>query len=96
MKITPSIDRVLKLNSKAIALAVRNEMEDFHVANLTDTQMKELNPLIRNAIYSFMKAHLKQEKWLPLHYKMIPDYWEEPVDIYAKQKKELAAQRKIK
>lgn len=33
-----------------IAIAVRNEMEDFHCEHLTDSQMKELNPIIRNAI----------------------------------------------
>jgi hypothetical protein len=38
--------------AKVIAMEVRNSMEDFHAKHLTDEQMKELNPIIRNAIYS--------------------------------------------
>jgi len=38
--------------AKIIAMEVRNSMEDFHAKHLTDKQMKELNPIIRNAIYS--------------------------------------------
>lgn len=30
---------------------VRNEMEDFHVKYLSDAQMKELSPIIRQAIF---------------------------------------------
>ena len=35
-----------------IAAVVRNSMEDFHCKYLSDAQMKELNPIIRNAIYT--------------------------------------------
>ena len=38
--------------AKLIAAAVRNAMEDFHVKYLSDKQMEELNPIIRNAIYT--------------------------------------------
>jgi hypothetical protein len=38
--------------AKIIAVVVRNSMEDFHCKYLSDAQMKELNPLIRNAIYT--------------------------------------------
>jgi len=38
------------LLAKLIAAYVRNNIEDFHCKYLTDAQMKELNPLIRNAI----------------------------------------------
>lgn len=34
-----------------VAMSVRNAMEDFHVANLSDEQMAELNPIIRQAIF---------------------------------------------
>lgn len=40
--------------AKAIAFHVRNAIEDFHVMYLSDEQMRELNPLIRNAIYTFL------------------------------------------
>lgn len=85
MKITKEEDNQIKILSKAIALAVRDNIEDFHVKHLTDTQMKELNPLIRDAVYSFLKAHRKGVTWLALHYQRIPSYWEEPVDIYKKR-----------
>lgn len=35
-----------------IAMEVRNSMEDYQVKYLTDEQMQELNPIIRNAVYS--------------------------------------------
>jgi hypothetical protein len=42
-----------------VAMAVRNEMEDFHHEHLSDEQMAELNPIIRNAIATalFSLAH---------------------------------------
>src|SRR5258708_6012326 len=33
-----------------VAMTVRNAMEDFHCEHLTDEQMRQLNPIIRNAI----------------------------------------------
>ena len=42
----------LNFKSKVIASYVRDNMEDFHCEHLSDAQMKELNPLIRNAIYT--------------------------------------------
>lgn len=63
---------------------VRDNIEDFHVAYLTDTQMKELNPLIRDAIYTGLVA-LEESKsdnsaleWLVQTAKMVPGYWENP------------------
>lgn len=46
--------------AKAVAYYVRNGIEDFHVKYLSDEQMRELNPLIRNAIYTFL-VDFKQE-----------------------------------
>ncbi|MCM1140959.1 MAG: hypothetical protein NC453_20505 [Muribaculum sp.] len=40
--------------AKAIAVYLRNQIEDFHVKYLSDEQMRELNPLIRNAVFSFL------------------------------------------
>lgn len=80
-KISRSLDRQIKTEAKAIALAVRNGMEDFHINNLTQEQMKELNPIIRNAIYSFIRAKFEDISSLKLHYASIPTYWEDPVKI---------------
>lgn len=46
--------------AKAIAVYLRNQIEDFHVEYLSDEQMRVLNPLIRNAIYSFLLDYEKQ------------------------------------
>lgn len=40
--------------AKCIASFVRNGIEGFHADYLSDEQMRELNPLIRNAIYTFL------------------------------------------
>jgi hypothetical protein len=69
--------------AKFIAIVVRNEMEDFHVENLDDTQMRKLNPIIRNAICDalHMMANGDDPKIAPsvaLNLSRIPSYWEEP------------------
>lgn len=71
-----------------IAMHVRNQMEDFHVEHLSDSQMKALNPIIRQAIYDMLimthteprdkkeeQSRKKEIDWLIM---MIPDYWEIP------------------
>lgn len=40
--------------AKAIAALIRNQIEDFHVNYVSDNQMRNLNPLIRNAIFTFL------------------------------------------
>lgn len=40
--------------AKAIAVHVRNGIEDFHWKYLSDENMRELNTRIRNAIYTFL------------------------------------------
>ena len=42
------------LLSKSIAAFIRNQIENFHANHLSDDEMKELNPLIRNAVYSYI------------------------------------------
>lgn len=70
--------------SKFIAISVRNELEDFHVKHLSDNQMKELNPLIRNGIYSalFSLANTDRDRsahaYVDFLSKSIPNYWEDP------------------
>ncbi|MBN8564538.1 MAG: hypothetical protein J0L70_28810 [Leptolyngbya sp. UWPOB_LEPTO1] len=67
-----------------IAMTVRNEMEDFHCKYLSDAQMQELNPLIRNAIVTALhtaRNYSEDEasyEWVNFQLKLIPEYWEEP------------------
>lgn len=74
----------MKIISKIIALSVRNNIETFHVNYLTDDQMKELNPLIRNGIYDALFALANHHKnayckeWVGFHLRRIPNYWEDP------------------
>ena len=90
--------------SRIIAMHVRNQMEDFHCEHLADDEMKELNPIIRNAIYEalhslFLMRHGKNQSqriygamqvnyWLM----MAPDYWEPPglADDTAKRLQQLS------
>lgn len=67
-----------------IAMVVRNAMEDFHCEHLTDEQMRELNPIIRNAIYTALHASANvgtsegADKFVEFQISLIPRYWEEP------------------
>ena len=71
-------------HSKYIAIVVRNAMEDFHCNHLSDKQMKELNPIIRNAIYTAIYAYEASEKsnmskaFVVSALSLIPKYWEKP------------------
>ncbi|MDD3473333.1 MAG: hypothetical protein PHS86_11155 [Syntrophaceae bacterium] len=82
--IDSQIENMLKLHTFIIAIVIRNAMEDFHCKHLSDEQMAELNPLIRNAVYTALYAsHLseKSEKWenyIEYQRSMIPPYWEKP------------------
>ncbi len=60
-----------------VAMHVRNEMEEFHHKYLTDEQMAELNPIIRQALIdAFVAGFTPLERaWLSLQ---VPDYWEIP------------------
>ena len=67
-----------------IAMVVRNAMEDFHCEHLTDSQMKELNPIIRNAVCTALHAFNnyaeadEAARFVDFHFRMIPKYWEKP------------------
>ena len=64
--------------AKTIAIVVRNQMEDFHCKHLSDAQMKELNPIIRNAIYTTLVQLKEHPVELSMYAKLfIPDYWED-------------------
>ena len=70
--------------AKYIATVVRNAMEDFHCKHLSDAQMEELNPVIRNAVYTAIYAFESRkesrisETFVDFHLMSIPKYWEEP------------------
>ena len=67
-----------------IAMVIRNAMEDFHCEHLTDDQMKELNPIIRNAVCTALHAFNNYEhadaatRFVDYNFAMIPKYWEQP------------------
>jgi hypothetical protein len=67
-----------------IAMVIRNAMEDFHCEHLTDEQMKQLNPIIRNAVCTALHAFNNYEKadaaarFVDYNFRMISKYWEKP------------------
>jgi hypothetical protein len=71
-------------NALVVALLVRNALEDFHAANLSNAQMKELNRLIRYTLYEaitqieVMAGTPEGEEFLAWVVTRIPDYWEIP------------------
>jgi RecB family exonuclease len=78
--------------ARYLAMVVRNAMEDFHGQYLSDAQMKELNPIIRNALCSALYALENYEKserarkFVDFHWQLIPSYWEEPeIDDFLKR-----------
>ncbi len=78
-----TLKKVLTTNNnylaKALAAYVRYHIEDFHSRHLSDEQMRELNPLIRNAIFTMLEdisegRYFKISGLLRLN---LPDYWED-------------------
>jgi len=67
-----------------IASVVRNAMEDFHSRHLSDEQMKELNPIIRDAICTALFAEenydrsIAAQNFVDFNIRLIPGYWENP------------------
>ena len=74
----------LKMTALYVAMVTRNAMEDFHCQHLSDEQMKEFNPLIRDAVYNALHAYarfetsVKAQRFVQYHTKMIPSYWQMP------------------
>ena len=81
--IDKKIQAGMKSQAKVISIVIRNAMEDFHTKHLTDAQMKELNPIIRNAVYTaiysiqYCKDSDRLLGFLDNQAKMIPGYWED-------------------
>jgi hypothetical protein len=77
-QLTPRQQHVLLL-----AIYVRNSLEDFHVKHLSNSQMKELNMLIRQRLYDVVSAiedESDNQKLLGYLVAQIPDCWEIPSD----------------
>ena len=78
------IQEGMKFQSRYISIVIRNAMEDFHSQHLSDAQMKELNPVIRNAVYTalytmqYCKDSVRVQEFMDSQVGMIPGYWEEP------------------
>ena len=74
-----ALENDLNFKAKAIAAYIRMYMEDFHHNHLSDEQMKELNPIIRNAIYTFLVDEMDKNT---IHISSVcrlnlPPYWED-------------------
>lgn len=69
-----------------MAMYLRSAIEDFHAANLSDAQMKELNQLLRRALFNIitfletedLEHDSKAQAFLEYLITGIPDYWEVP------------------
>jgi len=71
------IRRMYNFYAKLIAANVRNNIEDFHCKYLSDAQMKELNPLIRDAIYTAMVNMTEKPEYIDFYHQHVPPYWED-------------------
>lgn len=80
----PELTEANEQMARYIAMVVRNAIEDFHCEHLSDEQMKQLNPLIRNAIATALHAFELYERvpaarrYVDHQFRMIPAYWEKP------------------
>jgi len=80
----PALSQETQQMATFIAMVVRNAIEDFHCQHLSDQQMKELNPLVRNAIGTALHAFDHYERsdaartFVDYHFRSIPNYWEPP------------------
>ncbi len=80
----PELTEETRTVATYIAMVVRNAMEDFHCEHLSDGQMKELNPIIRNAIGTALHAFNNYQqvdaakRFMDYNLRMVPSYWEPP------------------
>ena len=81
---TPILSVEMGRFAMMVAMTVRNAMEDFHCEHLTDEQMRQLNPIVRNAIATALHAFENYEsseparKFMDFQHRCIPAYWEPP------------------
>lgn len=78
-----ALKKILATNNnyfaKALGAYVRYHMEEFHGKHLSDEQMRELNPIIRNAIFTMLEdmSNGRYFKISGLLRHNLPDYWED-------------------
>jgi len=68
-----------------ISAAIRRNIEGFHAKHIPDEHMKELNTLVRDAVYSTILCLRGGEhdiKMLQYLKTSIPKYWENPKKIF--------------
>jgi hypothetical protein len=74
----------LRMQATYVAIVVHTAMEDFRAKHLSGEQMKELNPIIRNAIFTALYAEEtlcrseRAKEFVKYHWELIPPSWEEP------------------
>ncbi len=67
-----------------VAIVARNALEDFHNKHLSDDTMRELNTIVRNAVYTALISmrdmlHSTYARgYVNYHTGHIPPYWEQP------------------
>jgi len=80
MKDVPELLEQTATVATITTMVVRNAMEEFHCTHLTDAQMRELNPIIRNAIATGLHAFHHYEtsvvarRYVDYQFSMLPTY----------------------
>jgi len=79
-----------QLMAMFVAIVVRDALETFHAGHIPDALMKEFNTLVRNAIYTALRATRSMVNsepavaWVVSQLIHIPPYWEKPVLLTAR------------
>jgi hypothetical protein len=87
MRYRDPLETLLAYEAMIVAMEVRNQLEGFRAQHLTDEQMAELNPLVRNAVFGAMvmlhRALDENDEASQFHVgwdiSQTPDYWEMPI-----------------
>jgi sRNA-binding carbon storage regulator CsrA len=91
----PEVSESTRQSAAYIAMVVRHAMEDFHHRHLSDAQMNELNPIVRNAVCTALHALVYYERYsqaaefVDFHRHGVPADWEPPelLDDYRRLEK---------
>ena len=68
-----------------VSVVLHNKLEDLHAKYLSSTAMDELDPIIRNAVFSAIHVFLLREqspgaqKYVNNMLRKVPPYWEAPI-----------------
>ena len=81
----PPLDEKQKALASVMACAVRNALEEIHgdgEGQISDEAMRQINPIVRDAIASVLHAMDNPSKasraYLEFNAERVPSYWEEP------------------